>query len=38
MVKKSVSKYLFADRFGQRRLIDKYLDQASGGEEGPFSL
>jgi len=29
--------YLFADRFGQRKLIDKYLDQASGGEEGPFS-
>jgi hypothetical protein len=29
---------LFAYRFGQRKLIDKYLDQASGGEEGPFSL
>ena len=30
--------YLFADRFGQRKLIDKYLDQAPGGEEGPFAL
>ena len=30
--------YLFADRFGQRKLIDKYFDQASGGEEGPFAL
>ena len=30
--------YLFANRFGQRKLIDKYLDQASDGKEGPFAL
>ncbi len=32
--------YLFADRFGQRKLIDKYLDQAQKdeNEDGPFTL
>ena len=32
--------YLFADRFGQRKRIEKYLDQASGdeNEDGPFEL
>lgn len=32
--------YLFADRFGQRKLIEKYLDQASKdeNEDGPFEL
>jgi len=32
--------YLFADRFGQRKLIEKYLDRVSNdeNEEGPFKL
>ena len=32
--------YLFADRFGQRKLIDKYLDQTQKdeNEDGPFTL
>jgi hypothetical protein len=32
--------YLFADRFGQRKLIEKYLNQMSGGEgdNGLFKL
>lgn len=30
--------YFFADRFGQRKLIYKYFDQAPGGEEGLFAL
>ncbi len=32
--------YLFANRFGQRKLIDKYLDQApkDKNENGPFTL
>jgi len=32
--------YLFADRFGQRKLIEKYLDQVSNdeNEDGPFEL
>lgn len=32
--------YLFADRFGQRKLIEKYLDQIpkDANEDGPFEL
>jgi len=32
--------YLFADRFGQKKLIDKYFDQVSSDEDenGPFAL
>lgn len=32
--------YLFADRFGQRKLIEKYLNQTSidKNEDGPFEL